>query len=468
MRRTGDRLSPPLARLFCFVLVACTASAATAQTVRVRTHTVGRGTQLRRADLTRDAERSFSQSLSLWAWDALPAAPGSLDVHASARYVDDFGVAAEDRDNPFVESARSRFIIDLAHLRYRPVDAVTLTAGRLWAPSALGMRDVDGARLRLSMPLRQEVRSWVDVHAGREVASGWATVNADAWDVQGLPVYADGSAPGGLRAGFDAGLSVGEAHLSLAWQRRTEAGAIGDERIGTALRGNVHPRLALSASAAYHTLLQAVDRADLQLAWREPLADTVLSAGLEHRLPWFDAASIFNVFGARPFEGAYATWQLPVAAWRTSFTLRSWARAYDANLDLADLGAGEGDARAYGAGVGHDTRFRAFGRDWTWRSFGSAQSSTDRAQGGTQWLGDTALRVPVLRDALAIEGRFVGVRVAPAPLSVFGSGGAFTTVFGVEVPATFGALRLQVEGQSSSWYGGNLNAYASFTSELWL
>ena len=64
------------------------------------------------------------------------------------------------------------------------------------------------------------------------------------------------------------------------------------------------------------------------------------SAGIEHRLPWFDAASIFNVFGARPFEGAYTTWQIPVASLRTSLEVRGWGRAYDANLELADLGGG--------------------------------------------------------------------------------------------------------------------------------
>lgn len=460
-------------RLVCAALSLLVTTDAAAQTVRVRTETLGRGTQIRRSDLTRDAERSFQQSVSIWGWNAAPFLPGTLDVHASARYLDDFGIAAEDRSNPFVETERSRFLVDIAQVRYQPVTPLTLTAGRQWVPSSLGMRDVDGARLRFAPRLAPDVRAWLDGFVGREVASGWATVNADSWDVQGLPINVDGSAPGGTRFGGDAGIDVGGALLNIAWQRRLQPQvdgerAVGDERIGAGISGNVHHRLALSSSASYHLLLDAVDRADLHISWREPLGDTVLSTGIEHRLPWFDAASIFNVFGARPYEGAYATWQLPVARLRTSFEVRGWARAYDANLDLADLGGGEDDARAYGTGVGHDTRFRAFGRQWRWRTFGSVQSSSGRDQGGTQWLGDTSLRFPAIRDALEVETRFLGLYAVPAQTSPFAAGGAFTTVFGIFVPASFGELRVQVEGQSSEFYGTNLNAYASFESELWL
>ncbi len=455
-------------------LIALCAMDAAAQTVRVRTETLGRGTQLRRSDLTRDAERTFSQSVSVWGWNAVPVLPGTLDVHASARYLDDFGVAAEDRRNPFVETEISRFIVDIAQVRYQPIAAATLTMGRQWMPSALGMRDIDGARLRLTPTLAPDVGAWVDGFAGREVASGWATIASDSWDVQGLPIDAQGASPGGLRVGGDAGLRVGGATLDLAWQRRTEPAdaegnrAVGDERIGAGISGNVHRRVAISSSASYHTQLDAVDRADLHVSWREPLVHSVLSLGIEHRLPWFDAASIFNVFGARPYEGAYATWQLPVAPLRTTFEARGWGRAYDANLDLTDLGGGEDDARALGGGAGHDTRFRGFGRQWTWRSFASAQTSVDRNQGGAQWLLDSALRFPAVRDALIIESRFLGLWSEPGRTSSVAPGGAFTALFGIVVPATFGELRVQLEGQSSDFYGPNLNAYASFSSELWL
>jgi hypothetical protein len=444
---------------------------ADAQTVRVRTETVGRGTQLRRSDLTRDAERFLSQSASVWAWNAAPGLLGTLDLHVSARYQDDLGIAAEDRQNPFVETERSRFFLDIAQARYRPVTSVSLTAGRQWVTSALGTRDIDGVRLRWSPKLAGDVRSWVDGYAGYEVVSGWATVNSDAWDVQGLPVDPAGGASGGIRGGVDAGLSLEHASFDVAWQRQVAAGgegAVGDERVGMAVSGNPHERVVVGSSASYHVVLDAVDRADLRVSWREPLAETVLSAGAEHRLPWFDASSIFNVFGARPFEGAYLTWQVPSHRLRTSFDLRGWGRAYDANLDLADLGAGEGDARAFGGGAGHDTRFRAFDREWTWRSYASGQSSVDRNQGGTQWLADTRLRFPVVGNRLTIESRFLGIALQPGRTSSFGPGRAFTTVFGVEVPVSFGTFRAHVEGQSSTYYGGNLNAYATFGTELWL
>lgn len=463
-------------RLVILVLLGvCCSADAFAQTVRVRTTTIGRGTHFRRSDLSREAERFFSQSVSIWGWDALPLAPGVVDVQASARYIDDFGVRVEDRGNPFVETERSRFILDIAQVRYRPVPQVTLVGGRQWVPSALGMRDIDGGRLRLQAGLGGGARTWADGFIGREVASGWATINSDAWDVQGLPIDEHGAAPGGLRLGGDVGLDIDGGKLSVAWQRRTEPaaeGRVGDERIGVAISGNVHRLVTVSSSASYHLWLGAVDRADLHVAWKDPWLESVLSAGIEHRRPWFDASSIFNVFGARPFEGAYLTWQLPVAAVSTTFEARGWGRAYDANLDLTDLGGGEDDARALGAGVGHTTRLRVLDRAWRWRSYFSTQSSVDGAQGGTQWLADTGASVPVVRDALTLEGRVLAMWVSPGEASSWRAGwrngGALTGVMGMLVPTSFGDFRLQVEGQSSAFYGANLNAYASFVTELWL
>lgn len=466
-------LARHFSRLIACLLTLLCVSPIYAQTVRIQTRTLGKGTQFRRADLSVGAQRLFTQSLSLWAWDAAPGFIGTLDVHVGARYLNDFGITAQDEGNPFVETERSRFLLDVAELRWRPIESVRLTLGRQWIASSLGVRDVDGAHLRWTPDLGNDVDGRIEGFAGWAVQSGYGTLNSDAWDVQGLPVPIDGSAPGGRRYGFSTGLSFDDAAFDVSWQRRdglAEDGSryVGEERIGAAASGSVVRRVALSAAASYHLLLLDVDRADLNLAWREPWGGTVLSGGLEHRQPWFDSSSIFNVFGARPFSGTYVTYQVPVAPLRTSFEARTWARAYDGNLNLGDLGGGPNDARAYGAGFGHDTRFAAFGRNWRWRSYGSWQSSEDHAQGGTQWLGDTRFRVPALRDTLILEGRFLGLRSIPGATSLWGPGGALTAVITAEVPTTFGTFSVAVEGQSSAFYGGNTNAYASFESELWL
>ena len=165
-------------------------------------------------------------------------------------------------------------------------------------------------------------------------------------------VQQDGGAPGGLRVGGTVGLAWSDAALDVSWQRsaRTVDGisVTDDARIGAALSGNVSRRVVLSSQASYHLLFEDVDRAALDLAWRAPWAEAVLSGGIEHRQPWFDASSIFNVFGARPFEGAHLVYQHPLGALRTSLEVRTWGRVYDGDLDLSNFGGGVADARADG------------------------------------------------------------------------------------------------------------------------
>jgi hypothetical protein len=444
-----------------------------AQTVHIETRTIGRGTQFKRSDFSVEAERLFTQTMSVWGWNVLPPVPGDVDVHIGLRYLNDFGIQAEDRDDPFVQTQRSRFVLDVGELRYSPFESLSLMGGRQWVPSALGMRDIDGGRLRWTPDLGDGVGANIDLHAGREVASSWATIDPDAWDVQGLPLDVDGRGAGGLRWGGSAGIGFDRASLDVAYQRRdfTEEDGerrVGDERVGAGLHGNPFRTLAVSSSASYHLLLEDVDRAELDLAWRAPWADAVLSGGIEHRRPWFDSSSIFNVFGARPWDGAHLTYQHPLPEIRTSIEARSWARAYDADFDLGNLGAGPEDARAVGAGVGHQTKFRAFGRSFQWRTFGSVQTSEDLKQGGQQWLGDVRFRFAPIRRKLFLTGRFLGLRAVPGATSPWDEGGAFTAVIAADVPVSFGEFNLTIEGTSSTFYGPNTNAYASFVSDLWL
>ena len=337
------------------------------------------------------------------------------------------------------------------------------------------MRDVDGVRVRLEPRLSHGVNGIVDAFAGRDVHSGYATLNSDAWDVQGIPVQQDGGAPGGLRVGGTVGLAWSDAALDVSWQRsaRTVDGisVTDDARIGAALSGNVSRRVVLSSQASYHLLFEDVDRAALDLAWRAPWAEAVLSGGIEHRQPWFDASSIFNVFGARPFEGAHLVYQHPLGALRTSLEVRTWGRVYDGDLDLSNFGGGVADARAVGAAVGHTTTFDGFGLPFRWQSLASYQTSPagddGSAQGGDQWIGDTRFRFPVISRRVFLTGRFIGAWAGAAPGSQKTDGAAFTTVVTGEVPVSFGRFMLSVDGTRSTWFDPNVNAWASFASEFW-
>ncbi len=442
-----------------------------AQTVHAETVTIGKGTNFRRSDFSVEAQRLVLQSVSVRGWDVVPVLPGDTQAAISGRFYNDFTLRAAT-EQPYEALDQGRFVVDHAYFTYRPFERVRWTLGRQWVGSALGVRDIDGVRLRLEPQLSPAIASHVETWVGSDVATRWATTSPDTWDVQGLPIELDGPRTAGTRLGASAGIRWSEAAASITWDRSQRGGddgfVVGDERVGAAIRGNVAPRLALSSFASFHTLLQDVDRAAIDLAWRAPWDEAVLSGGVEHRQPWFDSASIFNVFGARPFEEARLTYQHPVGEIATSFDARAWGRAYDGNLDLSDFGSGVGDARALGGGLGHSTRFRAFGRVFEWRTFGSTEVSPDRAQGGERWVGDVRFRFPAIERRLYLTGRFLGLAWASgATASRSTAATAATGAFVAEAPVSFGRFELALHGTRSSAFEPTFNAWASFETDLW-
>lgn len=495
---------------FAGALLVCTLVAvgwpqpAAAQHVRVRSVSIGRATHYFRADRTVVAPRIFTQGLSLWGYDLLGDQTGSLSLHVSMRYTNDFALGQQERLNPYFDPAWNALSLDLAYLRWRPMTGLELRLGRQWSQGALGARDFDGVLVEVSPKLSPETRARLRVWGGRDAQQAYQWFAPAAFDVMGLPVddAAAVDAADGWHwvAGAGAGVRLGRAGwLDLDWQRRWTTGldtqldgmsqplgsVVGSERVGVAASTTLQRRLATSASASFHTLLQRVDHARLQATWLVPFAPGDLSAGIEHRHPWFDSASIFNLFGARAYQAAFAGYRHEVAPLATEFDLNAWGRYYPGSDDTTPYSGhryapADTRERALGATLGHTSRLSLWEHPLRWRTRISWQGSLDRVS--DQWLGELQAGVPLWSNGLFVTGRWLLLAArrdaegAPLGLVRLGHtvpgdvfvGYASTGVVGVEWPindyATFSASALSTSG---TFYPINTSFFANLRVEYW-
>ena len=489
--------------LFGVLFLGILASAPHAQATqfRVRSISIGRSTQYFRADQSVAASRVFTQGMSLWGYDLLDDKTGSLTLHVSMRYTNDFSLNDAERRHPYFDRSWNALTLDLAYLDWRPYRALQLRLGRQWSGGALGARDFDGMRVQFRPRIAPATHAQLEGFMGRDVQSAYNSwFSPEHFDVQGLPIdpqyegVDDAGIP--LIAGMSAGLKWGQtAGLEASWRRRWSMGVsaealealgasstvVGSERIGLAGSASVHPRLVSSAWGAYHTLLGEVDRAGLQLAWRIPAAESSLSAGVEHQRPWFDSSSIFNLFGPRAHQQAFATYQYRAHALDTDFQVRTWGRYYPGSNGLnhgAELRFSPDDIqeRALGVSLRHLTRLRVWERKLNWSTMASWQSSIDR--GSEQWMGQLHMRMPVWGDDLFISAR--GLLLAATQEHLRGASSGFvqlqpgsigfasTGVIGLDVPirdlGTFSASSVTTGGNI---YPVDTSIYASFRVEHW-
>lgn len=492
------------ALLACALVGVGSPRAATAQHVRVRSVSLGRATHSFRADRTVAAPRIFTQGLSLWGYDLLGDQSGSLSLHVSMRYTNDFALGQQERLSPYFDPNWNALRLDLAYLRWRPMPALELRLGRQWSQGALGARDFDGLQLEVSPTLGTGVRARLRAWGGHDAQQAYQWFAPAAFDVMGLPVddAAATDATDGWHwvAGAGAGMRLGRAGwLDLDWQRRWTTGlatqledlgqpgssVVGSERVGIAASATIQQRLATSASASYHTLLNRVDHARAQVAWLLPNAAGDLSAGVEHRHPWFDSASIFNLFGARAYQAAFAGARYEVGALRTEFDLNAWGRYYPGSDDTTPYSAwryspADTRERALGATLGHTSRLTVWEHPLRWRTRVSWQGSLDQLS--DQWLGELQAGVPLWSNGLFVTGRWLllaarrDAEMAPLGLVRVGHtvpgdvflGFASTGVVGVEWPvndyATFNASAMTTSG---TFYPVNTSVFASLRVEYW-
>lgn len=441
---------------------------ARAQSVELRSLTLGQLTQRTRSDLRQAPQQLFTQGLMLSGHDLLGDRTGSLGAHLRFRYSSDLALQPPLAGTPSLRLMDNALMLDLAYVDYKPLPWLSGRLGRHWSWGALGTRDLDGLTLRLAGT--GELVPFVEGSFGRDVqvAQGWLA--PDTFDVQGLPATNDSRLPSALHAQARAGLGWGERLRveGAALRRQTSAqygraATVEESRVGGALVVQPLDSLVLTAAGSWHMLLNAADRAQLQLAWRAPWAGITASAGVERRRPWFNASSIFNLFGLTPHDSAHLTLALPVEPLDTGFELRVWGRAFHADADTADLGAGPDDARAAGAALAHDTRLA--GR-WRWRSQASVQLGPDD-YGGDQYLLDTQLRVPGWIEQLSFTGRLLGIMAVTSHHRIGDELGLSATL-GADIPVLdHGTLGVFIEHRVSSNLPALTSASAALTLEVW-
>ncbi len=449
---------------------------------RIRTYSIGSATHIPRADGTLAAERLYTQGVDIRGYDLLDDQTGSLDAVVDARYTTDFALPDDRRQRRPYAHRFNDLALRLAYVDYRPAAALEMRLGRQWSRGALGIRDFDGLRLIARPRLDRSVRGLLGAYAGREVTYADDRYATDEFDVQGLPARNDArlervatSEGWPWIAGGRIGLEWDDdGSFELAYRRRwrtfEQQGVgprTGSERVGLAAAMSPHRRLTLSASANYHTLLDGVDRAGLDAARDLPGPLDTLTVGLEHRHPWFDASSIFNLFGTRPHQGAYLVAEQGVAPLSTAFELRGWGRIYRGDpAGIADDGPPGSTTTRVGGALAHTTDLYPFDHpvDWTTRT--SAEADTAGAE-STHLLADTRFRSPVLTDDLYVWVRTLVLGLVGHDRRT-DSGVSSTFVVGTDIPVReIGTLSLFGEHTVGAFHRSTTNLYGTLELEFW-
>lgn len=430
-----------------------------AQSVKVHTTTVGRYQQRLRVDRTVDAVRAVSQRVNVWVWDARGNQSQDLNIHFGARYFTDFGLAQQLRLDPLFSTQWNDVVLERLTVDWTPFEPINLKVGRQWGLDSLGMYEFDGAHVQTRIRLSPDVRAHLGISAGRDVQleTGWYA--SDFYDVQGLPTL-DRDEPltqNAVLLGGTAGIGWDGAGLSVSYRRRDRDEILGEERFGAAFHGQVTKSINISAQGIYNQVLNGVERASLQAAASTFDRGPRLSAGVNTQKPWFDSASIFNIFGARAHHGAWLSAIQPVEGLRTTFDLRVWGREYDA------------DSRTLGIGAGATTDLEILGLYTDWRALLTWQTSVDQISdelsAGDQFLGDLAARISLSRK-VRLKARGVLLWAETSSLR-YAPGWAGIGVLGVDWLSEFGTIGLLVESQQSTFQGGNLQGYVMWELEAW-
>ena len=451
---------------WCGVVCALTLPAsADAQHLKVRTQTVARATQFLRTDQRIAAQRPLSQTVDVWGYDLTGQKNGTLRGHASLRYFNDFALSSAARANPYLAHDDNRLTIDLANVTWRPLDAISVSGGRLLTRTIFFARDLDGLRLDLDFPIAE--LAWLSsIYAGRHVEGRPDTFHPDQYDVQGRPIeerFADDFDDAWL-LGFRTGVRFAGQTMNVGWERRGTPSTVGEERVAVTATGNPLATLNTTGYLSYHTLLQDIDRGRFLVAWRahDHLA---LSGGYEHVVPTFDSASIFNLFGTSPSQSTFLTAQTLFGG--QTLIARTWFRTVQGDGSNIDFGTSDRDAQTIGFGLEHRTPIALYETSLMLHTSLSFQPSGSNGYGGDQGIGRVRASLPIYDRTVVLNTRSSVVFAGPDATTRREGGAAFTQLLGVDTHASFGTFSVAAVGQTSDVLGSHLNLYASFVTELW-
>ncbi len=458
-----------IAALLC--LLALAPSLAHATTYQIHAQSAAWATQHLRSDTTLQAPRVISQSLQLSAYDLRDNQRGDVNARLRFSYQTDLGLQTRLRQEPLFDAHWNDLTLDLAYLQWRPIDPLTVTAGRQWISDPLGLTDIDGITLGWDAPAASstdsELRPHASVSVGRDVHRGLTPFDPGAWDIQGLPPNDSNvdTDPWHIVGAASLGLRYGPRHRAIVAARQYTRPTGDDHRATTRRLGataTVSPTRSwtMTSTASYHSTPQTLDRARLDATYR--LNGASISAGLDHRRPIFDTTSIFNLFGAQPHRTAYASYQRPIQRISTAVELRTWTRLYQSQ-DASFFSTGDDHALGTALAMNHRL-YAGFPFQLYWQL--SAQTLTDR-RGGDQWLAQTRLRTPSPIDGLYFQARILGL-FAEADHHRRQNARALTTSVGADyVVGDIGDLSLHIESRQATTTPTNAAAFLVFEMEAW-
>ncbi|RAL25072.1 hypothetical protein DL240_02330 [Lujinxingia litoralis] len=446
---------------------------ARAGTYRLRTQSRARASQHLRADQRWEASRTWTQALHLSAFDLLDDASSSLNAHLSLRYFTDAALDVSLREDARAFQRFNALTLDRAYLHWRPFDALEVRAGRHWTASALGVADIDGITTELQRP-SGNLRPFARVWAGRQVHAQLGAFDPGLWDVQGLPLNDPYThAPQATLLGAAAGLhDRRDRRLEIAASRSSRARQTTDtwadtappqheHRLGVSATTRHFQRLHLSTLLTYHGPARALDRALLTASLRLGEASSI-SAGLDHRLPIFDAASIFNLFGAAPRQSAFLTLSHPINALHTTLEARAWARAYHDH----PASPGIPDELTPGTALASRSRLTFLKRPALLHTQLSYQSAGPAHTRGAQLLFDASLTLAASPGRLWLSARHLTLYVTPDAArqnAAFATGSSLGAEVGLGQAAR---LSLLAEHRRDSHTPSHLLLMANLTLEL--
>lgn len=464
-------------RACCLLLLALLwPGAASASSFHVHTSAASEATQWRRLDLGVVASRPLLFGMDLGAYDLLSDQTGSLNARFSMRYANDFGLPQQLQDSPRFATQSNDLRVNLLYIQWTPSPLFSMTLGRQWSINALGMRDFDGIHLALSSPRSSTLSLRLGAYGGQDVQAAWGARTPDSFDVQGIPLEARSlRTSAALIAGTDLSLQLTrKMRLAASYQRRwrdddpghATTWHTGDEQVGASALVSPTPHINLSAQAAYHTLLGQLTQAGVQASSALP-HDLSLSLGAGRRRPWFDSASIFNIFGANPHDELWGALNLPAQRLHTTFQVRGWLRSFYPQADPGEqLGALRDGERSVGGALAHHTRV-AFGRRSLRADSTLSLQVSPPHTGGTQWLADTRARLPLIPAQLGMSARLIGLRVVHDHPR-YGNEHALSAILGVDTPVLQrGKLSVLLEQRLSTNEITSTNIYGVLELEVW-
>ncbi len=448
-------------------------SVAQATTYQIHAQSAAWATQYLRSDTSLQAPRVVSQSLQISAYDLRDNQRGDVNARLRFSYQTDLGLQTRLRQEPLFDARWNDLNLDLAYLEWRPIDGLSLTAGRQWISDPLGLSDIDGLTLRWhpsteASSTERRLSPEASVSIGRDVHRGLTAFDPGAWDIQGLPPN-DSTAdvnPWHMVGAASLGLRYGPRHRVIVAGRQYHRPTGADDqhittrRLGATATASPTSSMTVTSTASYHSTPATLDRARLDATYR--LNGASLSAGLDHRRPIFESTSIFNLFGAQPHRSAYASYQRPIQRWSTAIELRTWTRLYQSE-DASFFSTGDDHALGTALAMNHRL-YAGFPFQLYWQL--SAQTLTEQ-RGGDQYLAQGRLRTPSPIDDLYFQARLLGLWAEPGAHRLDRARALSTSVGADYALGDVGDLSLNIETRRATTTPTNTAAFLVFEMEAW-